>query len=57
MLHSFIVCMKTEGSYGDIAKDVKRRFDTSNDILDRPLPRKKNKKMIRLMKDDFGRQY
>ena len=40
----------------DIAEDVETRFDTSNYELDcnyteRPLPKGKNKKVIRLMKD------
>ena len=35
---SFIVYMKTEDIYSDIAKDVQTRSDTSNSELDRPLP-------------------
>ena len=35
-----------------IAKDVETRFDTSSYELDRQLPKAKNKKVIRLMKDD-----
>ena len=34
---SFIVYMKTDDIYKDIAKDVDNRFDTSNFELDRPL--------------------
>ena len=34
---SFIVYMKTDHIYKDIAKDVDNRFDTSNFELDRPL--------------------
>ena len=38
---SFIVYIKTDGIYRDIAKDVETRFDTSNYELERPLPEKK----------------
>ena len=40
---SFIVYIKTEDIYKDIAEDVETRFDTSNYELDRPLPKGKNK--------------
>ena len=39
----FIVYIKTEEIYADIAKDVEVRFDTSNFELDRPLPKGKKK--------------
>ena len=48
---SFIVYIKTEDIYSNIAKDVKTRFDTSNYELYRPLPKGKNKKVIGLMKN------
>ena len=35
---SFIVHVKTDGIYKDIAEDVETRFDTSNFEIDRPLP-------------------
>ena len=35
-------------------KHVKTRFDASNKELDRSLPKGKNKKIIRLIKDDLG---
>ena len=41
---SFIVCIKTEDVYIDIAKDAEARFDTLNDELKRPLPNDKNNK-------------
>ena len=41
---SFIVHVKTNDIYKDIAEDVETRFDTSNFELDRPLPKGKNKK-------------
>ena len=36
---SFIVYIKTDYIYKDIAEDVETRFDTSNYELDRPLPK------------------
>ena len=36
---SFIVYIKTDDIYKDIAKDVETRVDTSNYELDRPLPK------------------
>ena len=51
---SFIMHIKTKDFYKDIADDVEERFDTSNYERDRPLPKRKNKKVIRLMKDELG---
>ena len=51
---SFIMNIKTEDFYKDIANDVEERFDTSNYEVDRPLPTGKNKKVIGLMKDELG---
>ena len=51
---SFIVNIKTEDIYKDIANDIEQRFDTSNYECDRPLPTGKNKKVIGLMKDELG---
>ena len=51
---SFVMNIKTEGFYKDIANDVEKRFDTSNYEVDRPLPIGKNKKVIGLMKDELG---
>ena len=51
---SFIVYIKTHDIYKGISKDVKTRLDTSNNELDRPLPKGKNKKVIRLMKGESG---
>ena len=51
---SFIINIKTEDFYEYIAIDVKKRFDTSNYEIDRPLPTGKNKKVIGLMKDELG---
>ena len=48
MIHgkdSVIAYIKTEGIYVDVAKEVERRFDTSNYELVTPLPKGKNKKV------------
>ena len=36
---SFIVYIKTDDIYKDIAEDVKTRFDTSNYEIDKPIPK------------------
>ena len=51
---SFIMHVKTEDFYKDIANDVEKRFDTSNYEINRSLPTGKNKKVIGLMKDELG---
>ena len=51
---SFIINIKTEDFYKDIANDVEKRFDMSNYEVDRPLPTGKNKKVIGLMKHELG---
>ena len=51
---SFIIHIKTEDIYEDIADDVEKRSDTSYYEVDRPLPPGKNKKVIGLMKDELG---
>ena len=43
---SFIVHVKTEDIYKDIADDAETRFGTSNFELQRPLPPEKNKSKI-----------
>ena len=52
--NSFVMNIKIEDFYKDIANDVEKRFDTSNYEVDRPLPTGKNKKVIGLMKDELG---
>ena len=42
--------------YKDIVENVETRFYTSNFEIDRPLSNGKNKKVIRLMKNEFGGQ-
>ena len=51
---NFIMNIKTEDFYKDIANDVEKRFDTSNYECNRPLPTGKDKKVIGLMKDELG---
>ena len=53
---SFVIHIKTEDFYEDIANDVEKWFDTSNyDKNDkRPLPIGKNKKVIGMFKDELG---
>ena len=51
---SFIMNIKTNDFYEDIANDVENRFDTSNYEVNKPLPMGKNKKIISLMKDELG---
>ena len=41
---SFIMNVKTEDFYKDIANDVEKKYDTSNYACERPLPIGKNKK-------------
>ena len=55
---SFLMQIKTEGFYKDIANDVERWFDTSNyyEKDSRPLPIGKNKKVIGMFKDELGRK-
>ena len=59
---SFVMDIKTNDFYKDIANDVENRFDTSNyevntsetsALARRPLPTGKNKKVIGLMKDEL----
>ena len=52
----FIIHIKTEDFYKDVADDVQNWFDTSNYSEDdkKPLPIGKNKKVIGLMKDELG---
>ena len=50
---SFIKNVKTDDIYKDIPEYVETRFDTSNYELDKPISKGKNKKVIRLMKDEL----
>ena len=56
---SFIIHIKTEDFYEDIADDVEKWFDTWNyDEDDKiPLPIGKNKKVIGFFKDELGGKF
>ena len=47
---SFIVYIKTDDIYKDIAEDFEARFGASNYELERPLPKGKNKKVSGLIR-------
>ena len=51
---SFIIYIKTDGIYKDLAEDVETSLDTSHYELDRPFPKREKKKIIRLMQDELG---
>ena len=51
---SFIMHIKVEDFYKDIANDVEKKYDTSNYTCERPLPMGKIKKKIGFMKDELG---
>ena len=53
-MDSFIMNIKTNDFYKDIANDVENRFDTSNYEVNRPLPMGNNKNVFGLMKDELG---
>ena len=50
---SFLVHVKTDDIYKDIAKDVEAKLDTSNFKIDRPLPKGKSQK-VKTLKDELG---
>ena len=51
---NFIIHIKAKDFFEDIADDIEKRFDTSDYEVGRPLPTRKNKKVIGLIKDDLG---
>ena len=53
---SFIVHVKPEDIYKDIARDAETIFGASNYEIDRLLPMGKNIKVIGLMKNESGGQ-
>ena len=53
---SFIVYVKSDDIYKDIAKNVETRSDISYFETDKLLPKEKIKKVITLMKDELGGQ-
>ena len=57
--NSFVIYIKTDDIYKDIAEDVETRFDTSSyelecNSIERPFQKGKNKKVIQLMRDELG---
>ena len=50
---SFVVYIKVEDIYKGIAEDIETKFDTSNNELERPLLKGKNKKVIGLIKNEL----
>ena len=53
-MDSFIVHVKYEFTYENLAEDVETRFSTSNYKVDRPLATGKNQNFIELMKKKLG---
>ena len=53
---SFIVYIKADDIYKNIAENVENRFDTSNNNLDRPLPKGKKWKGNWINEDELGGQ-
>ena len=51
---NFIIYIKAEDVYEDIANDVEKRFYRSNYEINRPLPKGKNKIVIGLVKDELS---
>ena len=51
---NFIVCVKIDDIYKDIAEDVETGFEISNYELDRTLSKEKCKKVIGLMKYELS---
>ena len=47
---SFIVHVKTDDIYKDIAENVETKFDASNFELERRLPKGRNKEVMDVMK-------
>ena len=54
--NTFIIWIKTDDVYKDIAEDVESRFDTSNYILQMSLPKGKSKKVTYVIKNELGVQ-
>ena len=51
---SFIINIKTRDVYKDVANNVKKRLDTSNFEMNRPLQKRKHNIGIGLTKDELG---
>ena len=55
-IESFIVYVKKEDIYKDVATDVETRFYSLNFELKKPLGKGKSKKVIGVMKNELGGQ-
>ena len=51
---SFMIQIKTDDFYQDMAKDVAKRFDTLNYEVERTLEINKNKNVFGVMKNELG---
>ena len=55
-ISALIVNVKTDDIYQYSVEDVGTRFDSSNFETDRPLPKRKKKNVIELIKDELVEQ-
>ena len=53
---SFVVHVETDDIYKDISEVIERRFDTSNNELEKVLPKEKSNKVIFVMNDELSRK-
>ena len=53
---SFVVHVKTDDIYKDISEVIERRFDTSNNELEKVLPKEKSSNVIGVMNDELSRK-
>ena len=53
---SFVVHVKTDDIYKDISEVIERRFDTSNNELEKVLPKEKSNNVIGVMNDELSRK-
>ena len=51
---SFIADTKTDDIYKDISEVIERRFDTSNNELEKALPKEKSNNVIGVMNDELS---
>ena len=51
---SFVINIKTEDAFEDVANFIEKRFNTLNYEFNRLFPTGKNQKVIGLMKDELG---
>ena len=51
---SFIADAKTDDIYKDISEVIERRFDTSNNELEKALPKEKSNNVIGVMNDELS---